>query len=253
MKNLFLNLTFASFFIAASNNAMATYVDNLDTVLLMHCDATNQVYWLITPDDNSSGRSADAPILNKTNAPLFEFDYSTVPALTTGSFNGSSFLRFDGTNDSIYCSPGWPGGINASCDFSMRWFALPSTNDPYAALIQAVAWRSFLIPVEDKGYISFVTSGGWVSSSKLLDSNIWYDIHFSIIGDQAKLIVDGTTNEANVYINDQSSQITIGYDIYGAGRFFNGDLDEIRVDTIPEPCLQIIICLLFIVHRIKKI
>ncbi len=62
------------------------------------------------------------------------------------------------------------------------------------------------------------------------------------------IIVGDTTNSTDQYFNMQASQITVGVDIYEPGnnsRYFNGDLDEIRVGDIPEPYLFTTCYLLF--------
>ena len=173
MKKILLYLILITVLTGISNNAVAVYVDDLDTTLLLHCDTTNQVYWLITPDDNSSGRDASTPILDRANDGS-GFDITASPELMTGSPKGGNFFRFDGTNDSIYCTGGWQYDDvdNLRCDFSIRWLGLPPTNNfPLSALVQAAQWRCFLTSNEDRnqGYILFLTSSGFFSSTKILE------------------------------------------------------------------------------------
>jgi len=250
MKNLIIKLSLVIALVVACNTASAVFTDNLQLQLLMHCDATNQAYWLITPDDNSSGRAVNEPILDMAIG-SFAFDRTTEPVMMPGSPAGGSYLSFDGVNDTVYCSPGWTGGTDVNCDFSLRWLGLPPVSNPYSALVQTVPWRCFLQPNGDQGYISFLMGATFLTSTVMLDSNVWYDVSFSIINDQAKLTVNGTTVTATIPIVDSVAQIMIGYDLYGLDRFFYGDLDEIRVGNIPEPITFGLIGLLgfFIIRR----
>ncbi len=240
MKNIILKLTLISILVIACNNAIAVFTDNTNLQLLMHCDVTNEPWWITSPDDNSSGRSANEPILNKTNAAAFTKDFATQPTLMPGSPKGGSYFSFDGVNDTIYVNPGWAGGTNVVCDFSLRWLSLPPPAE-YSALVQTVPWRSFL---QSDARISFLMGGSWLISTVALTSNTWYDVSFSIINDEAEITVDGTTDTATISLADSSVQIMIGYDIFSLDRFFYGDLDEIRVGNIPEPVSLILIGLL---------
>ena len=227
------NQNLAVLLVEKNDDTFIPFSDAWNNVLLMHCDATNQGYWLTTPDDNLSGRTANEPILDKSNAANFNFDRTTEPTLMPNSPKGGGYLHFDGNNDSVYVNPGWGGGKNVFCDFSLKYLGLPPASDPYAALIQTVPWRCYL---GNDGTIKFfINSSTWLNSSKVLNSNTWYDVHFSLTADHASLIVDDTTNTATVSLSDSSAQIMIGYDIYTLDRFFNGDMDEIRVGYIPEP------------------
>ena len=233
MKNLIIKLSLITALVITCNTASAVFTDNTSLYVLMHCDATNQGYWLTTPDDNSTGRTANEPILDKSNAANFQFDRTTEPTLMPNSPKGGSYLHFDGINDSVYIAPGWGGGNNVVCDFSLRWTALPQPSDPYTALIQTVPWRCYL--TTNRTISFFINNSTWLESSKPLFSNTWYDVHFRLVNNRAILIVGEATNTVNIELSDSSSQIMIGYDIYGLNRFFKGDLDEVRVGYIPEP------------------
>ena len=231
------NQSLAVLLIEKDDGSFTPFDDSWNNILLMHCDQTNQGYWITTPDDNSCGRLANEPILNMNNTSI-TFDDTTKPVMMPNSPKGGSYLHFDGVNDSIYCNPGWPARNNVICDFSIKWLGLPAPGVTYAATVQAAQWRGFLQESAGnpgKGYITFLVGGDWVISTVLLDSNTWYDVNFAIVGNEARVTVDGVTNIAEVALVTGSSLIKIGYDYYENNRFFNGDLDEIRVTGIPEP------------------
>lgn len=225
------------------------YTDEPTLQLLAHCDSTNQgSSWLITPDDNSSGRDANIPILDK-NIYDWSIDISTEPTLIPISPYGGNYMRFDGVTNSIYVEPGWEKSPNVICDFSFRWFGYPAAGT-YQALVQTVPWRSFITrggPTTCR--LRYLVGTNWIYSTKYLNSNKWYDVHFSIIDDAAVLIIDETTNTlSSVSLTNLSSQITIGNDIFSPDtRFFYGDIDEIRIGYIPEPVS--IYYLLFIIWK----
>ena len=76
MKNLLIKLSLIVALIVVCNTASAVYTDNAQLQMLMHCDATNQGWWLVTPDDTSSGRAiTNEPILDMAIG-SFAFDRS---------------------------------------------------------------------------------------------------------------------------------------------------------------------------------
>lgn len=253
MKNLLLKLTIIVVLVVACNAASAVYTDTEDLLFLAHCDETNlPVSWLQTPDDNSSGRESAQLILD-INYAHDGHDSNTIPTLTSGSPYGGSYFHFDGFSNTIDILPYglWPEDqVNAICDFSFRWQSLPPAGD-YLALVQTIPWRSF---IDAGGRVRFLMPDNkWIYSDPV-PSNTWVEVHYQNIDGEVSLIVDGIeTTLSDTPIGSNSSWMLIGRDMYGPHRFFHGDIDEIRVSPIPEPCLQIIICLLFVVHRIKKI
>ena len=238
MKKIVFKLALFLIFVAACNTASAEYSDEPTLQLLMHCDETNHPNsWLLSPDDNSSGRALNQPVLDRS-ATEWAVDTNTIPTLTAGSPKGGNYLHFNGVDDTIYVSPGWASGNdNIICDFSMRWLGYPPTNNPYAALIQTKAWRSFLRPAESNTCrVSFLFGSTWLNSTNYLASNTWYDIHFYYKNGTATLIIEDITNTASISFTDQDSQITIGNDIYrGDDRYFYGDIDEVRIGSEPIP------------------
>ena len=94
-----------------------------------------------------------------------------------------------------------------------------------------------------------------INSTKYLSSNTWYDVHLFYFNGNAMLIVGDTTNTATISFTDEDSNITIGNDINrGDDRYFHGDIDEVRIGSIPEPVTFLFIGLLgFLAVRKLKI
>ncbi len=266
MKKSFEKLILIGTLIIACSSAMAVYIDNPSNVALLHCDTTNQEFWLITPDDNSSGRPACEPILNMSNAPGFLKDYNTVPALMPGSPYGGDYLEFNGSNSSIYVNNGWVGDTSISLDFSFRWLGLPLTNDNFASVFACLPWRCYFRSAGDRqyGFLQFLLEPGDVffpsSGPIYLTSNVWYDVHFRWFEHDMILIVgnatDGyATNTATMSqdLDGSATQLLIGYPLWVPTRMFKGDLDEIRYGyVIPEPFLFTIYSLSFIIYYLRK-
>ena len=245
--------------IAFCNTASAVYVDNNSLQLLLHCDETNHPNsWLLTPDDHSSGRTYDQAVLDR--APTsWAVDTATIPTLTSGSPVGGNYLHFDGVDDSIYVvdstsAAGWVPNANSNiiCDFSLILLSYDNLN--YGALVLTKDWRFYLRQAGATTLkVQFWNVGGtYVFSDNHMNSNKWYDVHFSLIDGTGTLIVSGT-NVLNQYISttntvenisftDENGAISIGYDVFSSSRrYFMGDLDEIRLGTIPEPASLIFI------------
>ena len=238
-------------------NFNSFYNDDVYNQLLLHCDETNQTAsWQVTPDDNSYGRAANTPILDKSNG-VWAVDYTTAPTMMPGSPRCGNYLRFDGINDSIYISPGWNGANNVFCDFSLRWLGYPPASAPYAGLIQLAPWRAYLRPADGTNcYVNFLVGNTWVHSDKILFSNVWYDVHFSVKDNMAELIVGNITNTTAVVLTNRSYSIQIGCDYninaHLNDRFFYGDIDEIRIATIPEQCVFFYSFLIYFIATLKN-
>ncbi len=275
MKKLLEKITLITFLIIVCNSASAVFTDIPNDLVLLHCDeaVTNwwgppntNSYWLVTPDDNSSGREANLAILNMTNGGGFFIDNNTIPALMPDSPYGGNFFRFDKTNSSIFIWPGWLGDNSVFLDFSFRWLGLPPADgDNFASVFGSLPWRCYFRNAGDNtnGFLQFLMEPGDVFfpsvNPKLLTSNVWYDVHFSWFNTNMTLIVGNsaegyvTNNEVMTQDLDASaSQVVIGYGLW-LPRHFVGDLDEIRYGyVIPEPFLFTIYYLSFIIYYLRK-
>ncbi len=237
MKNLIIKLSLIAILVIACNTAMAVFTDNTKLQVLMHCDETNQAYWLTTPDDNSSGRAANEPILDKCNCIIaYDKDITTQPIMTPGSPAGGSYLKFDGVNDSITCDPGWLGGDSLVCDFSFRF---RNAVGEYTGLVSCQSFTCFLSQQGGSApHISLmVDQNVMINSPITLVPNTWYDVSVRIVNDNVKITVDGSTYEEHSGwpFPGYTGWITVGYFRRDISGFLDGDMDEIRIGNVPEP------------------
>ena len=240
MKNLIIKLSLIAAMVIACNTATA-FTDGAGVQALMHCDATNQAVWLTTPDDNSSGRVANECILDMSNA-YSGIDLATQPTMMPNSPISGNYFSFDG-NDTINLNPGWAGGNAVVCDFSFRYSALPGPTT-YSALISAFPVITCFLTT-DGGFprvAVMVAQNSIHYSSVELAIDTWYNVRCSINLDnpnEVSITVDGTTDtEIGFTFQNTPAKIVLGYDFRGgpvANQRFTGDMDEVRIGTIPEP------------------
>ncbi len=242
MKNLIIKLSLIAALVVACNTATA-FTDNTSLYVLMHCDETNQAAWLTTPDDNSSGRAANEPILDMAIGGLSStIDVTTQPIMTPGSPKGGEYFAFDGVNDSIICDPGWRGGDNAVCDFSFKCNTLPGAGD-FDGLVTCQAFSCFLWGAAGPAISVMVEQNVMIFSPVVIAADTWYDVQVSIInpesggGSDVSITVNGSTytEHAGWALPGWTGPMTMGYFLRDSANFLDGDMDEIRVGNIPEP------------------
>jgi len=242
MKNLIIKLSLIAALVIACNTASAVFTDNPQLQVLMHCDATNVGTWVTTPDDNSSGRAANEPILDMAIGGLGgSVDVTTQPVMMPGSPKGGSYFSFDGVNDSIICNPGWRGGANAVCDFSFKCNSLPAAGD-FDGLVSCQAFTCFLWG-DTAGISVMVEQNVMIFSPVVIAPDTWYDVKVSIInpdsggGSDVSITVNGSTHteHAGWALPGYTGPMTMGYFLRDSANFLDGDMDEIRVGNIPEP------------------
>jgi len=247
---------------------------NCDTVVTSYWTAPQDTnsYWLVTPDDNSSGREASSPVLNLTNtfSSFTEMDPSTIPTLIPGSPYGGNYMHFNGLTDSVYVAGGWVGDNSIGLDVHFRWLGLPPLDgDNFAGIVWAYPWKCYFRNNNNtSGYVQMLLWTGaptWFPSTqgelKLLTSNVWYNLHFELYTNVMTLIIGNDsegykTNHAILPgdIDTTATQVIIGSDNFGPSRLFSGDMDEIRWGyELPEPYLFVIYYLLFMICYRGKI
>ncbi len=274
MKKTYLGFALISALIFICNSVSAVYTDVPNNLALLHCDTvvtsswpapnTNS-YWLLTPDDNSSGREACTPVLNMTNnfSSFTEMDPSTIPTFKPGSPYGGDYMHFNGLTDSVYVAGGWLGDSSIGLDVHFRWLGLPPLDgDNFAGIVWALPWKCYFRNNDNtNGYIQMLLYTGastWFPSTqgelKLLTSNVWYDLHFELYTNVMTLIIGNAaegykTNQAVLAgdIDTTATQVIIGSDNFLPSRLFNGDMDEIRWGyEIPEPGIILMMSLMVI-------
>jgi len=242
---------------AAPPEPIEPYTDNVYNRGLLHCDVVVTNLWpdgtancLITPDDNSSGRPAVAPILNTSNNWDIGIDNSTLPTFMTNSPYGGDYLNFNGS-DTIRVTNAWLGDDTFTLDLSFRFNGLPpASGDNYAGMFWSYPVKAYLQNSGDDTYgkalmLVYDAAGNphFFSSTKTINPNIWYHLSFSASNDNLQVVVG---NDSEGFTTDTSSatgllapavnDVIIGSDFFGPTRLFQGDLDEIRWGiVIPEP------------------
>jgi len=237
MKNLVIELSLIAVLVVACNTAMAEFVDDPLLCVLMHCDETNQAAWLTTPDDNSSGRLTNECILDM-NIQWTGTNTLTEPTLMPDSPKGGSYFSFDGTNDSICVNPGWLGGDSLLCDLSFKAnsFAPAGEYDVLAGCNDT--WVCFLSMQFGIPHVSLM-----LSMIIMIDSPVeiiageWNDVSISVVDDNVSITVNGDTytEHSTVPFPTSASILAVGYNLRGGDRYLDGDMDEIRIGSVPEP------------------
>ncbi len=236
MKKLIIKLTLIVIMVVACNTAMAL-TDGPGVQALMHCDATNQGYWLTTPDDNSSGRAVNECILDMA-IDFASINTATEPTLMPNSPISGSYFSFDGTDDSICFNPGWLGGDSLlfECSFKANSFAPSGQYDVLGGCNDT--WVCFLSNQNGTPHISLM-----LSMSIMIDSPVeiiageWNDIRVTVDNDDVSITVNGSTytEHSTVAFPTQASLLAVGYNLRGGDRYLDGDMDEVRIGNIPEP------------------
>ena len=244
-------------------NPVPRYVDTQMTLALIHCDSVVTNQWpddgatncYVTPDDNSSGRPAAYPILNSSN--VFNgvsliIDNSTIPTFETNSPYSGDYLSFDG-NDSIIVTNGWHSGQSMFMDLAFRLQGLPEqTPDNWMALLTTFPVKAYIRNNGDDTYgkltmLVYDNEGSvavhYVTVNKLLSSNVWYHLSFSVSNNNVKATVGNdssgyatTTTTIPSLFEIDGTDVIIGNSWWVPSRSLKGDMDEIRWGIIvPEP------------------
>ena len=237
MKNLLIKLSLIFALVVVCSSASAEYTDSTANFLLWHCDSTNST-GTITPDDNSSGRTAHPLDLNNGGANAI---------MMPGSPYGGSYLYLDGTVTPTAWGTYEASKDKVSLDFSFRPHAFPASGE-YDQLLWTIGPRIYLYGNVVQSLTYDAAAGAhFITSSKTLTADTWYSVSYTTdngTGEEVLIVgndVDGyTTNTStalsDIYFVDGYTFVLLGWDLNaGTERFANADFDEIRAYTIPEP------------------
>ncbi|MCK6650367.1 MAG: LamG domain-containing protein, partial [Bacteroidia bacterium] len=144
-------------------------------------------------------------------------------------------LAFDGTNDYISI----PNESNFDFTSQMTveaWVKVNTFNIPFQTIISkgSGTWR--IQRYASTNFIEFTVNIGGLNKMAIGSRNIndgkWHHIAGVYNGSQVILYVDGTLDSyssANGNIDQNNYQMSIGENLQDAGRYFNGQIDEVRV------------------------
>ena len=211
-----------------ANFSVATtpFVNDANTVLLLHCDGTDGS--TVFRDDNGIIGSTPNAITANGNAQI---------STAQSKFGGSSAL-FDGFADYLEIKSNLPALSFGTGDFTFEgWFRFANTTADMALYTGATSNGDLDIRRVDDNTVRIGrvnTAWDLISSATGITSNTWH--HIAVVRQSTTLTiyVDGvskgsTSNSINYTV---ASQIRIGSFSSGGGLSYNGYMDEMRVSNI---------------------
>ncbi|MBL7883348.1 MAG: VCBS repeat-containing protein [Bacteroidia bacterium] len=150
-------------------------------------------------------------------------------------------LAFDGTNDYISI----PNESNFDFTSQMTveaWIKVNAFNIPYQTIVTkgSGAWR--IQRYASTNFIEFTVNIGGINRMAIGSRNVndgkWHHIAGVYNGSQVILYVDGTLDSyssASGSIDQNNYQMSIGENLQDVGRYFNGQIDEVRVWNYAQP------------------
>jgi hypothetical protein len=201
------------------------FVNDANTVLLMHMDGTDAATFF--EDDNGTGRS-QIGIQAVNNAQV---------DTAQSKFGGSSAL-FDGTTDYLFVTSNSTlahGAGNFTIEMWVRFTSQPTAGNYRVFYDVRPASTNGAYPVlTQKGtsIVYYANSADRITSSALT-TNTWYHLAVSRSGTDTKMFIDGTQagstyTDSTTYLN---SNIFIGGDSFSNTSLYAGYLDEVRISN----------------------
>ncbi|MCK5852124.1 hypothetical protein KAH27_03755, partial [bacterium] len=236
MKNLLIKLSLITALVVACNTALAAFTDSPNTLALWHCDSTNWDGGVeLTPDDNSSGRTAHNMQINVTNEAV----------MTPGSPYGGSYLTFGGADRALGLDVLSTHTNILQVDLAFRATELPAA-DSYDVIIYPHALEVLLYDGGHIRVLAFDAAGNpyYLQSSKAINIDTWYTVsavasngyvQVTVGNDTEGYETDGMAMGVGLY--EGFHDIPIGYHPFAPATdtswTFHGDIDEISI-KIPE-------------------
>ena len=237
MKNL-IKLSLVVALVVACGSASAVFVDNPNTLALWHCDATN---WSgaveLTPDDNSTGRTAHDMKVNETNE----------LTLAAGSPYGGDSLVFDGISTGLGLDVLATHTDIMKVEFAFKPSELPPASGHGYFLLYPHALEALL----KNGVVQIIAFDSaaqptYLNSTKTINVDTWYTVSATASNGYVSVTVgndsegyetDSATMGAGLY--EGFHDVLIGAHAFApndTGWYFRGNMDEIRISLpIPEP------------------
>jgi hypothetical protein len=197
------------------------FVDDSDTVLLLHMDGTDAS--TVFTDDNGIGRSQRG-ITAIGNAQV---------STAQSKFGGSSAL-FDGSGDKLFITPN--GNFAYAGDFTVEaWVRPASFSNAQVMFSQGSAEASMIAVYLDSStgqIIYYAYSGARITSGTNATLNTWQHIAVSRSGSSIKLFKDGT--QIGSTYTDTTSIVDATFNIgtwINDTSGWNGHIDEFRISS----------------------
>jgi hypothetical protein len=244
-----------------------------DLCLELHWDA-NRTY---TDRINNVAGTATGGVTNgsPTSPPTTSSDNpGKVGGVTTpypngvgGQFQANNSFKFNGTGTG-YISTGTDGSVAGTGDFSVSAWVQTTSNDPMVIINQRGSDNGNYPSGFDGEYIlkiggdhtqalqnsnagkayfiiyDFVTGGGELFSTTLVNDGNWHQIKGERIGTTIRLYIDGmleaSTSTAGVVILNTAIPTYIGADVRDNASYFNGLIDDIRVSICPSAAARLV-------------
>jgi hypothetical protein len=202
------------------------FVNDANTLLLLHCDGTNAL--TVFRDDN--GVRTQKGIQAIGNAQI---------DTAQSKFGGASAL-FDGSGDYLTVSGQNSGEFQfvAGEDFTLECWIRPSTvsvNFQGIICLGSARTTNEYTLYLNFGNLDSSTFGGGnslVSSGSPITINTWHHVAISRSGTTVKLWVNGSQAATNTYTFTAGQDTTVRVGSFGDGSLaFNGHIDEIRISN----------------------
>ena len=182
------------------------------------------------------------------NIAITSTDAATVNVAVSGSvvnnnvFEGS--LSFDGTNDKISVPDN--NALDLTTNYTLEAWIYPKTFTWLGGILSKYNTNSsngYMLRLTSSGNYRGLSFDGMETADNILNANTWYHIAAVNNNGTRTLYVNGTAvpMTGSAFVQANSDPLIIGKDFNyeTTGRFFNGDIDEIRIWNTPKTLQQL--------------
>jgi hypothetical protein len=178
--------------------------------------------------------------------------FATIILTQSQFLHSQNALHFDGVNDRVSC------GNNAAVQITSNQITLEAWIKPTAFgpnywsnnIINKEVWSpesGYMLRCGAGGKLSFnLGNAGWhelTSTTNVLTTNTWYHVAGTYDGAKMRIYVNGILKDSVVAnfgsIGNANTNLTIG-DYAGAGRYFSGAIDEVRIWNVARTKAEIL-------------
>ena len=158
----------------------------------------------------------------------------------TGKYNSS--LEFDGTDD--YVSITDNSALNSNSITVAAWIKTSGTNN-YSGIIDKFVNTGYQINIDNSSRLRFDIGGSpyqTLTGTTNIETGDWFFVTATYDGTTAKVFVNGKQENSVNYsggITTSGQSLIIGNDTEAVNRYFNGQIDDVRVFNYALTPLQI--------------